>query len=102
MSEAQKTIFLAVWDHKHGQNVAAHTTENGARKQLVAWARDALSDWLDYGDKDYAKMSDSDLLDNWGEISGYTEYFEVQGVLLNEDAPEEKEKWVADTSHIGA
>ena len=57
-------IYLATWDHEHGQDISAHTTN--------------------------------------GELTGYSEFFNVDSLSLNEDEPCEKEKWIADTSHIGA
>ena len=95
----QQTIHLAVWDHKHGLDMSAHTTEKGAFKQCVDWAREALEEWQDDSYKSY---TDEDLYSSWGDITGFTEFFRVDTVLLNEDAADEKEEWVADTSHIGA
>ena len=99
----QQTIHLAIWDHKHGQDVSAHTTEDGAQNQCIEWAREAIDEWATKEEQDYyTNMNDSDLLGDWGEISGYTEFFEVRAVLLHEDMPNEKKEWAADTSHIGA
>ena len=81
----QQTIYLAIWDHKHGQDVSAHTTEEGARKQLVDWARDALLEWQTHEEESYyGNMRDSDLLGCWSEITGDTEFFRVDEALLNE------------------
>jgi len=101
---SQKQIYLAQWDHKHGQNISAHTTHDGAFKQCVEWARETLEEWLPYANnaEECAKLNDKDLIANWGEITGYTEYFNVDSLSLNEDEPDEKETWIADTSHIGA
>jgi hypothetical protein len=96
-------IYLATWAHKHGQDISAHTTEVGAQKQLVAWARETLEDWMWPNENHpYTEYTDEDLIGNWGEISGDTEFFTIQELALNEDESYEKEKWVADTSHIGA
>ena len=95
-----KRIYLAVWDHKHGQDVSAHTTENGAAKQCTLWAREALEDWLTREEVDYHEnLSDDELLRHWPEISGDTEFFRVDEVQLHE---EENEEGSVDTSHIGA
>ena len=100
------TIYLAVWEHKHGVDNSAHTTEAGARKQLAAWARDTIEDWTVYLPEDYddtgANLTDDELLDSWSEITGETEFMSVQMLRLHHDEVDEKEKWIADTSHIGA
>ena len=81
-----KTIFLAVWDHKHGQDVAAYTTEKGAQRQLVVWARDVLEEWTWPNDNHpYAEYTDEDLIGNWGEISGDTEFFRVDEIQLHNE-----------------
>ena len=97
------SIFLAIWDHKHGQDVSVHTTRKGAQKQLIAWARDALEGWTWPNENHpYTEYTDKDLIGNWGEITGDSEYFRIDETLLNEDEPDEKEMWITDTSHIGA
>ena len=94
-----QTIFLAVWDHKHGEDVSAHTTRKGAQKQLAVWAREALAEWQDDSCRGW---SDEDLVESWSSISGETEFLRVDEILLNEEEPDEKANWAADTSHIGA
>ena len=93
------SIFLAVWDHKHGVDNSAHTTERGAFKRCVEWARDTLHEWQD---ESCDELSDEELFDAWGEITGFTEFLSIKTLHLHHDSPDEKEKWVADTSHIGA
>jgi len=78
-SKTSETVYVAQWDHKHGQDISIHTTEDGARKQLAAWARGALEDWEDDSYKD---VNDEDLLNNWSEITGETEFFSVEDHLL--------------------
>ena len=89
MSASQKTIYLAQWDHKHGQDISAHTTNDGAFKQCVEWAREALGEWIPYADdaEEYSNMNDEELVANWGEITGYTEFFNVDSISLNNDCP---------------
>ena len=85
MSEAQKTIFCAVYEHKHGQAVSAHTTKEGALKQCVTWARDQLN-WREcYDEASYVDLNDSDLIGSWPEITGDTEFFHVNELPLHED-----------------
>lgn len=100
-------IYLATWDHKHGQDISAHTTNDGAFKQCVKWARETLEEWTCFCEDErtvlhYEEMNDEELVGEWGELTGYSEFFKVDSLSLNEDEPCEKEKWIADTSHIGA
>ena len=76
-----QTIFLAVWEHKHGQDVSAHTTKEGAFKQCTKWAREALEDWQD---DSYKKYTDEDLFWGWPEITGETEFLTINETLLHE------------------
>ena len=84
MPEAQKTIFLAIRDHKHGLDQSAHTTLKGAENQLAKWARQALHIWDDFDG--YCDWTDECLVENWGEITGYTEYLLTDMLQLKEDS----------------
>ena len=81
-----KTIFLAQWDHKHGQDVSAHKTEKGAFDQCVVWMRECLNEWYAPDDEDherYSQMSDDDLFESWTDITGDREYMTVEAVQLH-------------------
>ena len=82
--KTSQTVWAAKWEHKHGEDISLHTTEEGARKQLVAWARGNLEVWDPYVDnlETYASKSDEDLIDDWGDITGYTESLYVEDHLL--------------------
>jgi len=77
--KTSQTVWVAKWEHKHGDDIAIHATEEGARKQLVTWARGVLEDWQD---DSYKNVSDKDLLDNWPEITGETEFLFVEDHIL--------------------
>jgi len=102
-----KTIYLATWDHKHGQDISAHTTDEGAFQQCVAWMRETLEEWVDYHSSDeeayYSSLSDSDLFDSWPEITGDNEFMSVQDLQLHEVAVQQANvEGSVDTAHIGA
>jgi hypothetical protein len=84
----QQTIYLAVWDHKHGVDNSAHTTERGAFKQCIEWARNVLKEWQD---ESFNELTDEELFDNWGDITGFTEFFSVKRLHLHKDVPDERE-----------
>tara|TARA_Y100001973_G_scaffold73854_1_gene107782 strand:- start:75 stop:350 length:276 start_codon:yes stop_codon:yes gene_type:complete len=84
-----KTIWLATWDHKHGQDVSAHLSESSARKQCVAWMRGCLNanEWRGFLSPDeeerYKSLNDTDLFNAWGEITAYTEFMSVVPIALH-------------------
>ena len=75
-TKKSQTVWAAKWEHKHGEDISLHTTEEGARKQLVAWARGSLDGWN-------ADANDQDLVDNWCEITGETEALYVEDHILH-------------------
>ena len=82
-----KTIYLAQWDHKHGQDVSAHLSEASARKQCVAWMREHFDDWCSFLEPDkeeyFKSLNDTDLFNAWGEITGYTEFMSIVPIALH-------------------
>ena len=82
-------IFLALWDHKHGQDMSAHTTEQGAFNQCVQWARGTVEEWEERSWQKVggiAELSDKELFSSWGDITGHTEFFTIEVLdLLGEN-----------------
>ena len=82
-----KTIYLAQWDHKHGQDVSAHASEDGAFEQCVAWMREHFDEWRGFLDPDeeehYKSLKDTDLFSAWSEITGHTEFMSVVPIALH-------------------
>ena len=83
-----QVIYLAKWDHKHGQDISAYATEDSAYDQCIQWARATLKDW---GDDSYDNFSDAELFSNWTEITGYNEFFEVDELPLHDDSPQKSD-----------
>jgi len=74
-------VFLALWDHKHGQDMSAHTSEQGAFNQCVQWARGTVEEWEGFADEDeavYAELSDKELFSSWSDITGHTEFLTIE------------------------
>jgi len=80
--KASQTVWVAKWEHKHGDDIAIHATEESARKQLVAWARTALEDYDDWEGR-YASLSDDALIEKWSDITGETEFLYVEDHILH-------------------
>ena len=78
-----QTVWLAKWDHKHGEDISIHTTEEGAGKQCTTWARQALEDWATPEELEfYSDLTDDDLIAAWPEITGETEFLFVEDHIL--------------------
>ena len=88
--KTSETVWAAKWEHKHGEDISLHTTEEGARKQLVAWARETLDGWhidgkqyssLDW-DQEHPTFDDDALIEAWPELTGETEFLYVEDHIL--------------------
>ena len=79
--KTSQTVWVAKWEHKHGDDMAIHATEEGARKQLVAWTRAAIEDFDDWEGR-YAALSDDALIEAWPDITGETEFLYVEDHIL--------------------
>jgi len=89
--ETPQTIYLAVWTHLHGQEIAAHTTKEGAYEQCIVWASEFLNEKED-ADQYIAKLADYsniELCANWCEITNYTEFLRVDTVEICNDSLED-------------
>ena len=93
-----KTIYLAKHDHKHGMDVTAHTTEEGARKWCISIMREDLEE----RGSNSLHLTDDELWKSWSIISGETEFFSVKATRLYDMPAPSSEKYLVDTSHIGA
>jgi hypothetical protein len=80
--KTSQTVWVAKWEHKHGDDIAIHATEESARKQLVAWTRTALEDFDDWEGR-YAALSDDALIEAWPDITGETEFLYVEDHILH-------------------
>ena len=77
------TVYLAEYEHKHGNDYSVHTTQEGAQN----WFRDIVSDWksefLDADDEyPYNEFSLDELIESWGEVTGHTEFFNIHELEL--------------------
>mgnify|MGYP003127357474 CR=1 FL=1 len=86
-TKTSQTVWAAKWEHKHGEDISIHTTQEGAQKQLVAWARETLEDWSsdpqDEWDKEHAKLDDENLIKAWTDITGGSEFLYVEDHVLH-------------------
>jgi len=90
--KTSQTVWAAKWEHKHGEDISLHTTEEGARKQLVAWARETLDGWhidgkqyssLDVCGEEHPTFDDDALIKAWPELTGETEFLCVEDHVLH-------------------
>jgi len=95
--KTSQTVWVAKWEHKHGDDIAIHATEEGAQKQLVVWAHAALEDFDDWEGR-YAALGDDDLIEKLSDNTGETEFLYVEDhILYGADVWEEvSEKTIKD------
>ena len=67
------TVYVVVYDHKHGQDLSVHKTLDSARRTEMM--RENLATW---NDDDYNNIPDDELHLHWPELSGYTEFFQLK------------------------
>ena len=77
-----KEVYLLVWNHKHGNDFFAFSSEEAAIKHGLEIMRDNLREWGE--PKELQKLSDDDLWNSWCDISGSTEYFDVYSLDIDE------------------
>ena len=75
------SVYVLIYDHKHGQDLSIHRTLDGARTRRATMMRDNLGEW---NEKDYDNILDSELHLHWPEISGYTEFFSIEGLEVHD------------------
>jgi hypothetical protein len=73
------TVYVVVYDHKHGQDFSVHKSIEGAREKRAQMMRENLAEW-----NDYDNIPDGELHLHWPELSGYTEFFSIEGLELND------------------
>ena len=71
--KTSETVWVAKWEHKHGDDIAIHATEE--------WARTVLEDFDDWEGR-YAALSDVALIEKWSDITGETEFLYVEDHIL--------------------
>ena len=75
------TVYVVVYDHKHGQDLSVHKTLDSARVKRTQMMRENLAEW---NDNNYNNIPDDKLHLHWPELSGYTEFFSIEGLELND------------------
>mgnify|MGYP003625373500 CR=1 FL=1 len=76
-------IYLATYEHKHGMDKSIHKTLSGAQE----WAKSIAADWIDMflsDDDMWRNLSIDEVVENWGEITGHTEFFNIEEYPLND------------------
>lgn len=78
---AYTSVYVVIFDHKHGQDISVHKTEKGAIEHRITWMKDLLAEWEEIS---YNNLSDDELVKQWPEISGYNEFFEIRKLTLQQ------------------
>tara|TARA_R110002012_G_scaffold292704_1_gene487972 strand:+ start:95 stop:358 length:264 start_codon:yes stop_codon:yes gene_type:complete len=87
MTEEQEvTVCIAVYEHKHGDDMSVHRTIEGAEAELREIARENLDNWGEDPDK-YANMSveeQDELCRNWHDMTGMSEFMKIEVRTLHD------------------
>ena len=75
----KKFYYLLVHDHKHGNSYSLHSTYEDAQTHGVRFMREAADEW----GEDVSSYSDADLWSGWTNLSGETEFFSIEELILN-------------------
>jgi len=85
--ESEEHIYVATWERKHGQDLSAHATRDAAENWCHDIMKDSLCEWTYHMGiheaSAYQNMTGKELWECWSEITGDTEFFSVEKLLLN-------------------
>jgi len=91
VSSVRGSVYLAAYEHKHGTDYSIHTTSKGAEK----WFLGIVEEWRGefrpsdamlaiMGSDPWEDATLEELVENWTEVSGETEFFNIIEVELEE------------------
>ena len=86
MTEEQEvTVCIAVYEHKHGDDMSVHRTIEGAEAHLREIAKENLEEW----GEDTAQHGDdveawNEVWRNWHDMTGMTEFMRIEVLTLND------------------
>jgi len=66
-------VFVLKFDHKHGTDIAVHSSKDGAFASAILYMRSAAAEW----GEEVEHLSDDELWRLWAELSGETEFFSI-------------------------
>ena len=71
-------IYLLVYNHQYGSDYSAFYEEGLAHLDAIKQMRETLEEW-----GEQTELDDEDLWDEWPELSGGSEYFEIIQLDVN-------------------
>jgi len=86
MTEEQEvTVCIAIYEHKHDEDMSVHRTIAGAEAHLREVAKENLEEW----GEDTAQWGDdveawNEAWRNWHDIAGMTEFMRIEVLTLND------------------
>ena len=80
-----KHVCIAVYEHKHGDDMSVHRTIEGAEAHLREIAKENLEEW----GEDTAQHGDdveawNEVWRNWHDMTGMTEFMRIEVLTLND------------------
>ena len=87
MTEEQEvTVCIAIYEHKHGEDMSVHRTIAGAEANLREIARENLEVWGEDLDE-WANMSieeQDEFCRNWHDMAGMSEFMRIEVRTLHD------------------
>ena len=77
------SIFLAIYDHKHGSDYSIHKTKDGATDFVHSCVDEYRDSFVDRNDHHW-NSSTEELADNWHQITGGCESFDVLEINMED------------------
>ena len=85
MTEPQElTVCIAVYQHKHGEELSVFRTLEGAKSHLREIAKEFYEGWS----QDVPHIGDTEawdeIVENWHEMAGWTEFMRIEARTLQD------------------
>ena len=82
----ETTVCIAIYEHKHGEDMSVHRTIEGAEAELREIARENLDNWGEELDK-WANMNieeQDEFCRNWHDMTGMSEFMRIEVRTLDD------------------
>ena len=83
--EQETTVCIAIYEHKHGEDMSVHRTIAGAEAHLRELARENIEEWGEHPSK-YGDDGEewNEVWRNWHDIAGMNEFMKIEVRTLHD------------------
>jgi hypothetical protein len=84
--EQEITVCIAVYEHKHGDDMSVHRTIEGAEAELREIARENFDRWGQHPDvwANMAVEEQNEFCRNWQDMTGMSEFMKIEVRTLHD------------------